>query len=81
MVWLALRYFELWLTEYRRCQQKTTVNSYDIDLFLQCDGPSYLEALEFHENIDIRNKAIYLLETFYETDSINSEFENSSTGL
>lgn len=37
-------------------------------LFLQCDGPSYLEALEYHENEDIRNKAVYLLETYYENE-------------
>jgi len=78
MVWLALRYFELWLKEHRR-RQKTPSNTPDVDHFLQCDGPSYLEALEHHENIDIRNKSICLLETFYEEDG-NSDFAENTDG-
>lgn len=58
LVWLALRYFDLLLAR----------ASDGYETFLQCDGPSYLEALEFHENTDIRNKAIELLETYYEKD-------------
>lgn len=58
IMYLALQFFEEVVSKYR------TGN----ELFLECDGPSYLEALEYHENEDIRNKAIYLLETYYEND-------------
>jgi len=62
---LALQFSEEIVGKYRRGKE----------LFLQCEGPSYLEALEYHENEEVRNQAVYMLETYYENDEEEEEEE------
>ena len=59
-----MSYFEQYLK--RRCENLGMGDG--TDYFLEGNGTSYLEALEYHENEEIRQKAVYLLETFYEND-------------
>ncbi|XP_057296422.1 uncharacterized protein LOC130625358 [Hydractinia symbiolongicarpus] len=59
---LALQFFEITLS-----------NPNAVPLFLQCNGPSYLEALEYNENEEIRNKAVYLQRTYYEKEDEEEE--------
>lgn len=63
LIWLAMSFFEQYLQ--RRNKNR---NGHDTDYFLEGNGPSYLEAFEYHENEDIRQKAVYLLERFYENE-------------
>ncbi|XP_047122727.1 importin subunit alpha-6 [Hydra vulgaris] len=56
---IALHFFELLIKQGGEGEK----------LFSALDGPSYLEGLECSESDKVRNKAIFLLETFYENEN------------
>jgi len=60
LTYLALQYIELLLSQFGTEAK---------ELFLTLDGTSYLEALAYNDNKDVRTKALYLLEKYYENDN------------
>ena len=55
---IALHFFELLIKQQGEGER----------IFSAFDGPSYLEGLECCESEEVRNKAIFLLETYYENE-------------